>query len=474
MNECIPSNGCSSSKMSCVCDGDCGYSCVKKDLDCGSPLPRRLANGNRTVRGTKFNDTATFRCYPDFKLFGSGVRQCRGKGTWDGLKPRCKIFCADPGVTETAKRNKSISFNGFKAKTVLEYYCTPNYVLSGKSIITCKDNGRWSDPAPKCVAPQCPSQTLPHNSKVISPTSYDYKSGAPAGTRLILGCEPGYFKVKAGVMHCNGSGIWEILQSLSCTPVSCGDPGVPKNGDRQGLLFHFKSKVSFVCHKCYKLVGVPYRICHANQQWSDQQPTCQRSQSCKKLSNLPHGEVSFSSTACGAKAVYSCEKGYNLVGLRERSCHKSGQWTGATPHCKIVSCGRPLTIGSVIQLNNGSVYASTVKFKCPPDYVIEGKSFATCEDNGKWSNKAPECLAPCSVKIAKNVLPNKKVYSHGERARFGCKSGLNLVGLIDNNSPRCLNGTWTPQMKVNPYCVEEKTHEKKVKNFYEKFLNLIG
>ena len=55
---------------------------------------------------------------------------------------------------------------------------------------------------------------------------------------------------------------------------NCGDPGVPADGQRLGLLFHYTSNVSFTCDSCYKLVGVPYRICMADGRWSDQQPIC--------------------------------------------------------------------------------------------------------------------------------------------------------------------------------------------------------
>lgn len=43
--------------------------------------------------------------------------------------------------------------------------------------------------------------------------------------------------------------------------------------------------------------------------------------------------MTFTSTDCGAKAEYSCNKGYKLVGPNERTCDRNGQWTGATPNC---------------------------------------------------------------------------------------------------------------------------------------------
>ena len=55
----------------------------------------------------------------------------------------------------------------------------------------------------------------------------------------------------------------------------CGNPGTPANGYKKGLLYQFKSKVTFHCNKCYTLVGAAYRVCNADQKWSDETPTCQ-------------------------------------------------------------------------------------------------------------------------------------------------------------------------------------------------------
>lgn len=37
---------------------------------------------------------------------------------------------------------------------------------------------------------------------------------------------------------------------------------------------------------------------------------------------------------CKAKAIYSCNKGYEVEGPKERRCDETGQWTGTTPKCK--------------------------------------------------------------------------------------------------------------------------------------------
>ncbi|CAB4041226.1 Hypothetical predicted protein, partial [Paramuricea clavata] len=149
--ECVLFSGCSSSKKECICDGDCGYSCVKKDLKCSSPKPRTLTNGRRVVQGRKFNKTVTFTCDPGFTLSGSSVRMCRGLGTWDGMEPKCGKTCRDPGVGNNTLRREPIrNGSGFMTSEVLHYHCIAGYLIDGKDSITCQVDGTWAGSTPQC------------------------------------------------------------------------------------------------------------------------------------------------------------------------------------------------------------------------------------------------------------------------------------------------------------------------------------
>ena len=64
--------------------------------------------------------------------------------------------------------------------------------------------------------------------------------------------------------------------SLFVTAVSCGDPGSPSNGKRDGWLFQYNNTVSFKCSPGYVLEGPKTRTCLANQTWSEAQPICKR------------------------------------------------------------------------------------------------------------------------------------------------------------------------------------------------------
>ena len=55
---------------------------------------------------------------------------------------------------------------------------------------------------------------------------------------------------------------------------------------------------------------------------------------CEYLETPDYGAVKQTGTHVGAKATYSCYKGYRLVGYRVRKCQYNGQWSPKEPQCK--------------------------------------------------------------------------------------------------------------------------------------------
>lgn len=137
---------------------------------------------------------------------------------------------------------------------------------------------------------------LPANAKVIIPRNWQRKR--VYGTLLNLLCDFGYVSTKRGILVCDGAG-WRlepsdykcfrkcekclsslnvhsfIIQSIYLLAKSCPHPGRPRNGNVKGK-YQFSEQVKYSCHFCYKLNGPSYRICQANQKWSDRLPTCDR------------------------------------------------------------------------------------------------------------------------------------------------------------------------------------------------------
>ena len=55
---------------------------------------------------------------------------------------------------------------------------------------------------------------------------------------------------------------------------------------------------------------------------------------CEELDDLEYGKVEYDGTHVGAKATYSCDYGYKLVGPSKRWCQYNGYWSYDKPECK--------------------------------------------------------------------------------------------------------------------------------------------
>ena len=56
---------------------------------------------------------------------------------------------------------------------------------------------------------------------------------------------------------------------------------------------------------------------------------------CGTLSNPANGQVTHTAgTTFGQTATYSCNSGYSLVGVNNRTCQATGVWFGTAPTCQ--------------------------------------------------------------------------------------------------------------------------------------------
>lgn len=55
---------------------------------------------------------------------------------------------------------------------------------------------------------------------------------------------------------------------------SCGDPGVPAYGKREGTGFRHGDRLYFECLPAFELVGKKNITCQKNNQWSAKKPSC--------------------------------------------------------------------------------------------------------------------------------------------------------------------------------------------------------
>lgn len=78
---------CENARKQCLCDGLCGLSCLKPDLNCLELS--KIEHGDYQPKSTRFNTRVVYQCDPGFYLFGSRERLCQGDEDWSGTPAEC-------------------------------------------------------------------------------------------------------------------------------------------------------------------------------------------------------------------------------------------------------------------------------------------------------------------------------------------------------------------------------------------------
>ena len=157
---------------------------------------------------------------------------------------------------------------------------------------------------------------------------------------------------------------------------------------------------------------------------------------CGQPPSLKNGTVKFPNDSVGSVAVYSCDVGYSLKGLRkQRRCRRNLRWSGgrARISCKKNRCSDP----GNISLRNGNIAFSdrlfeeftTLSFECDDDYELLGEEDSVCL-KGQWSAKLPYCRRK---RCSRPVIPeNGRMFGSkffiGSTVEFFCNSGFLLYG----------------------------------------------
>lgn len=86
---------------------------------------------------------------------------------------------------------------------------------------------------------------------------------------LVVYCQCPFCKMYAHCSKCTFLSVFvEIDQG------SCGDPGIPAYGKREGTGFRHGDRLYFECLPAFELVGKKNITCQKNNQWSAKKPSC--------------------------------------------------------------------------------------------------------------------------------------------------------------------------------------------------------
>jgi len=378
----------------CVCRQ--GYSLSEDSQSCEAlscPSLSNPANGNVALSsGLTLGSTATYTCDDGYMASHASTRYCQADAQWSGEEPSCiRVYCAEIGEVENAEPVALIGVVGDKnvLGTQASFTCKANYLMVGDAIRTCQQDGTWSGTQPRCIAAFCSPVPVPTNGAV---QGYRYELGAT----LRISCDTGYNLVpesssfRTCVSDGQGGGKWSEVDPV-CELVDCGDPGDPYGGYRHiATDTKYESTVTYTCKPDHHLEGENSQVCQGDGLWSGSKPVCLE-RSCGNPGVPDNGEKNSSSYKYDNVVSFSCNVGYNMQGSQVRTCQTNGEWTGTQPTCLIVSCGDPGTPTNGVRYGDTFTYQSRVVMECDPQYKLVGETTRTCQADGTWSGTQPIC-----------------------------------------------------------------------------------
>ncbi|XP_032955299.1 complement factor H isoform X4 [Rhinolophus ferrumequinum] len=257
--------------------------------------------------------------------------------------------------------------------------------------------------------------------------------------------------------------LWLMLWTV-CVAQDCKEPPPRKeteilSGTWQEQSYPEGTQATYKCRPGYRTFGSIFMQCRKGE-WVALNP----SKTCRKRPCGHPGDIAFGSFhleegdefVYGAKVVYTCDEGYQLVGeINFRKCEADG-WTNDVPMCEVAKC-LPVTepengriISSAVELNQEYTFGQVVQFECNAGFMLDRPKEIHCSANGVWSGETPNCVAiSCKLpEISHGVPMNpKNTYKENDRLQYKCHSGF---GYSERADTICTKFGWSP----TPSCKE--------------------
>lgn len=447
-----------------------------------------ISNGRTNSTDSFYGAVVMYMCDAGYKMDGSPIRTCKADGNWDELIPSCTaIECPPPKLINGLLSSFQRGFG-----TIIKFSCRANYRLKGPAERTCQENGQWSGDAPECLKIKCepPPDVANTQTTVLNDTAIKYE--CHIGYRLVgdsvrvcganevwlpeapvceivtcedlslatitngviaytsnkhtdfvsYACNTGYTLKGEEKRQCLSNGQWDETEP-SCELVSCGHPGILFNGQVQKGDYTFNSTVEFSCNDGYRLVGESSLFCNSDGLWEGILPTCEQVFCPELPPTISDGNVSVSARTVAATAEYKCNGGFHLIGNALRECLNTGEWSGKEPFCAAVLCTPPPAVDKAIMEGSKFGIGDAIFYTCEEGYDLVGDFTRVCQQDGSWSNKAPECYP---VNCPEPEMVNNGWYSgdssdYKSIVTYYCEDGYEIIG---NNERTCLsNDSWS-------------------------------
>ncbi|XP_059001267.1 complement receptor type 1 isoform X1 [Mustela lutreola] len=437
----------------------------------------------------------SFVCNEGFHLKGSSASYCvlvEMESLWNDSAPVCEqIFCPNPPSILNGQHNGPSQGDVPYGKEIT-YMCDHHpargmtFNLVGESTLRCtsddEGNGIWSGPAPRCeLASPADYCKAPEEFPFAKPTVLTDESEFLIGTSLNYECSPGYFEAMFSIT-CLEHLVWSSAEGI-CRRKSCGAPPEPFNGTVHiNTDTQFGSTVHYSCNEGYRLIGSPSSACllsGSTVTWDKEAPVCEEifCPNPPSILNGQHTGPSQGDIPYGKEITYTCNHhpargmNFSLIGESTLRCTSddegNGIWSSPAPYCELAG---PAECPHLPKIHNGyylerpaSPYlpGMTVNYTCDPGYLLVGRAFIFCTNQGTWSQfdhfcKEVKCIIPEFMNGIRKELEMRKVYHYGDKITFECENGYTLKGSPQSQCQA--DNTWNPPLAI---CTSSKWSCKK-------------
>ncbi|XP_029944330.1 sushi, von Willebrand factor type A, EGF and pentraxin domain-containing protein 1 isoform X2 [Salarias fasciatus] len=424
-----------------------------RPIECSAP--KQIASGRVVYTKLQFGHSAIYSCRRGYRLRGPETLKCLANGKWDTDPPLCvQIACSPPKPIE----NGFVEGQDHSFGVTIFYSCFPGFQLVGQDHQICEESG-WSSSVPVCVPSDC--GLPPHIDFGDYFRVTDFKGSLTSedtgmqltdlnflhGTLIEYRCHKGYDLTHHTRLVCQEDGGWNGTAPM-CVPAECETPPSPEHGWVNVTDESLGSTVRYSCENGYELHGEPMSHCVSGRLWTNSPPVC-RPVSCGNPGDLANGTAHGGSFLYPEQLHFECQPGFVLKGSETITCQADGQWNGRKPQCEPVSCGPPEVPSDVTFRVNGHTYGSEVELSCQPGFLLRGKSVSVCQADGTWSHQSPACVPARCGKPSQ--IPN----GHALGSEFGYNSKVEYEceeGYVLNGDPTLVcqsNGRWD---KPPPRC----------------------
>ncbi|XP_019896283.2 beta-2-glycoprotein 1 [Esox lucius] len=218
---CVQDKDCGS-KRQCLCDGQCGLSCVAPGRTCPWPLPpgSNLVPSllSPTPSFSLLSPTPSFsallevRCVPGYVLpsgLDAAIRRCQGDRQWSGDDPICTVEPPSPDVSCPLPKEvtETFSINGTSAPgTTIRYTCLFGELV-GNSENVCTDKLTWQYPHPICQRVWCPAPQEVNHGYLVAVQRSEYE----VGDDIYYLCKKNFLLDGPNRVSCQPNGTWTTV-----------------------------------------------------------------------------------------------------------------------------------------------------------------------------------------------------------------------------------------------------------------------